>query len=311
MTDSFSLSKSSVPRLEITHRSLCGRMCDYCPQEAYRDAITLSNIKQRDLTTDLVKLILPNIPSNTIISHTGFTEPLENKYFGPIAQDFHDHEYNQLISTTLVGHSSSKQFFLENFHIFNHGITLHLPDGQGYMKGVFNEAYSGYLADLLHRIYKYNSTHEAIPITLFLIGDCLHSSIVDVVNRFTSLFPPNTFQSAKYLNTRAGNINPQDFDKKQSSHGAQNSSQNNQFYCGYRRLNRGVLLPNGDVTLCCQDYSLKCILGSLLHTSLDTIYNTIQDDPQLSSLFVSGNLSPCKDCEHYVPLTTNFTGSRT
>jgi radical SAM protein with 4Fe4S-binding SPASM domain len=81
-----------------------------------------------------------------------------------------------------------------------------------------------------------------------------------------------------------------------------------EFYCAYRRLNQGVLLPNGEVTLCCQDYKLEYILGDLKKQNLDNLYQKIQDSKVEREHFISGSFYPCTNCEHYRPLSTGFTG---
>ncbi len=44
------------------------------------------------------------------------------------------------------------------------------------------------------------------------------------------------------------------------------------FYCSRAAdLNHTVLLPNGDIVLCCMDYGLKHVLGNLLRQSYDEI----------------------------------------
>src|SRR5207247_553993 len=63
-----------------------------------------------------------------------------------------------------------------------------------------------------------------------------------------------------------------------------------------------VLLPNGDVVLCCMDYSLKHRLGNLLQQSYEDLFLS----PELARLRVE-NARPgfskctlCKSCESVV-----------
>ena len=71
--------------------------------------------------------------------------------------------------------------------------------------------------------------------------------------------------------SRAGNLFP--VDKKTSVNGCIRSSE--------YKIN--VMLPNGDVVLCCQDYGLKHRLGNLLETN----YNKLKRD---------GNYELCLSC---------------
>lgn len=143
---------------------------------------------------------------------------------------------------------------------------------------------------------------------LFLIGNDFHESVRSTVLQFESNYGVERVHRAKYLNTRAGAILPGEFRMKQTPTIRIDGAT---YHCSYKRLNRGVMLPNGDVTICSQDYKLKGILGSLLEESLNEIYHRIESDVDLRSKFLSGNLSPCNECEHYTPLGTGPTGNRT
>jgi radical SAM protein with 4Fe4S-binding SPASM domain len=63
---------------------------------------------------------------------------------------------------------------------------------------------------------------------------------------------------------------------------------------------RNVLLPNGDVVLCCMDYNLKHIIGNLLNQTYEEIF---QDKPLLDLIEVNeadgfNKCSICKSCEN-------------
>lgn len=71
----FELSRSSIPRLELTSRNGCGRLCDYCPQSdyiaEYKSLTRLEKDKVNTLSYETIKKVSKNIPESTIISHTG------------------------------------------------------------------------------------------------------------------------------------------------------------------------------------------------------------------------------------------------
>ena len=70
------------------------------------------------------------------------------------------------------------------------------------------------------------------------------------------------------------------------------------------------MLSNGLVTICCQDYGLKGILGSLFEKNLSAIYDEIENDPVKSDLFLNGKFEPCVSCEHYVPFDSPSSANR-
>ena len=62
-----------------------------------------------------------------------------------------------------------------------------------------------------------------------------------------------------------------------------------------------VLLPNGDITVCCADLNSKGVIGNVLNESLRTIYNKPQRKDMLKK-FMQGKkkeIDLCKDCETF------------
>jgi hypothetical protein len=69
-----------------------------------------------------------------------------------------------------------------------------------------------------------------------------------------------------------------------------------------RNMDGGVLLPNGDVVLCCFDYGMKHILGSLLEADLLTILRGRELARVLAGLENEEDDILCRRCEDAVPL---------
>jgi radical SAM protein with 4Fe4S-binding SPASM domain len=67
---------------------------------------------------------------------------------------------------------------------------------------------------------------------------------------------------------------------------------------------RNVLLPNGDVVLCCMDYNLKHIIGNLLKQTYDEIMNGEKLTELISMNEADGfnKCSICKSCENVTEL---------
>ncbi len=179
---------------------------------------------------------------------------------------------------------------------------MHLPDSSKLMKGKFTDEYFKYVESVFIRLFEINSKY----FHLFLIGDEFHPEITQLIERYLNNLPSDKIVKAKYLNTRNGSIDVESFGLMTSN----SVSNKGPYYCSYRRLNQGVLLPNGRISLCCQDYDLNMILGSLVGDNLLDIYNVIQNDKEMSSDFVNGNFYPCVECEHYKPLSEMLTTDR-
>ena len=182
--------------------------------------------------------------------------------------------------------------------------TLHLPDNSNLMKGRFNNDYNKFVEKVIRKLHRDN-----INFTIVLIGEDFHSSIKETIQKLTrELNIEHKIIKARHLNTRASNIQPQNFRLKQTQ---KIYSKTKNYYCSYKRLNQGVLLPNGKVAICCNDYSLEHIVGDLKKDKLENIYTTIEKDDVLRYKFIEGEFLPCKNCEHYSPLDRDNTNSRT
>ena len=96
-------------------------------------------------------------------------------------------------------------------------------------------------------------------------------------------------------NTRAGNCH----EPHRSSMGM--------FICGKLQSNPSpVVLPNGDVYLCCMDYGLKHKLGNLFQTDYDTILNSVAYQKVRKSQFKHGDDVLCHTCLFAVPVVRHL-----
>jgi len=304
--NSFALSKQNRASLEITVRVGCGRMCDYCPQELFIESFKAKSPgKTRVLTLLDLQTYIKNVRNTTLIKWTGFTEPLDAKEFPEMIEFLRESGFEQTISTTLCGNKRSVEYFITNLSKFKQ-ITLHLPDDQGLMKGKFDENYALLLETL---IQNYTSAKCKPQVDLFLIGRNWHNSIKDIIDLSlkNGVFSQENVVKAKYLNTRAGSINVNRFGLKVSGESLQKGEK---YYCSYKRLNQGVLIPDGSVILCCQDYGMVHTIGSLKNSKLDDVYNSIETDTVKRKSFETGTFLPCTSCEHYQPIGAAVTTNR-
>ena len=67
---------------------------------------------------------------------------------------------------------------------------------------------------------------------------------------------------------------------------------------------RNVLLPNGDVVLCCMDYNLKHVIGNLLTESYESIMNgeKLSEIIKINEADGFDKCSICKSCENVTEL---------
>lgn len=307
--ESIQLSKREGDSLEISVRVGCALYCDYCPQDSYvQNYSDKYQNKERVLSEETFFAAMANVPSSTLIKWTGFTEPLASPFFPRFVQHLKDKGHGQDISTTLVGNKESVEWFSNHLEYFGN-ITLHLPDDSKLMKAKVNEAYVATLDHIFSESQRLGFDEDRL--VCFLIGDNFHPDVQASMDRAKKAGGLSALQihRAQVLNTRNQNIDVEKLNignVTERHHAAEKSSKPH--YCSYRRLNQGVMLPNGHVALCCQDYNMDFVLGDLKTQSLNELYTRIENDPELLSSFRSGSFSPCNKCEHYVPVDTPFSG---
>jgi molybdenum cofactor biosynthesis enzyme MoaA len=310
--ESIELSKAEVDSLEISVKVGCGMYCDYCPQDSY-----IKNFKEnyqnqeRTLSKETFEKVFRNVPNTTLIKWTGFTEPMGIPEFPSFVEYLAKGGYTQDISTTLSGVKEAQVWFSKNVNLFNR-ITLHLPDNKKLMKCNVNELYLTVFRDTLEHAYSLGWDDDRF--VLFLIGEDFHPLVKDIIDDFLKLGKLKSVQihKAEVLNTRNSNI---ELDKLNLNNVTMREFQKQedtlnkkQYYCSYRRLNQGVLLPNGKVSLCCQDYNLDYIVGDLKTESIAELYKKIESDEGMFNDFKNGKFFPCNKCEHYVTTDHSFSG---
>ncbi len=311
---SFYMSKNEISSLEISVKVGCGLFCTYCPQdnyiEKYKKKYPTDN---KLLSIEVFEMCMKNISKNTHIKWSGFTESLDNKFFPYFCEYLKNNGYRQSISTTLKGGKGSVEWFLNNMEIFDK-VTFHLPDGDDLMKCKVDQKYIKNLKKALSGPTGngWNERENKKRMSVHLIGNRFNYDVNSVVNSFIKSGKINKSQiiKAKVLNTRNSSIGEQEINLDHISFRDESlvARTDDIYYCAYRRLNQGVLLPNGNVSLCCQDFSLEYILGNLIGETLDDLYIKIQSSKEESEYFVSGAFFPCTKCEHYKKVEESFTG---
>ena len=306
--DSFAIymSKNERMSLEISVKVGCGLMCTYCPQVDYIKSFKTNYPDEfKVLTKEMFLDCMKNVDTNVLIKWTGFTEPLYSKDFQFFCEYLYDHGYQQSISTTLKGTKNSVDWFISNAHMF-HLITLHLPDEEGLMKCKVDEEYISNFESLVS-----NPDTPLDRVSFFLIGESFEKNLEKIISKYVEdrVVDKKMVIKAKVLNTRNSSVTLDSSGLKDPKFRSMaTESTNDEFYCAYRRLNQGVLLPNGEVSLCCQDYKLEYVLGNLKTQNLGNLYRNIQNSKEEREHFLSGTFFPCTSCEHYRPLSSEFTG---
>ncbi len=283
-------SEIHVKGLEITTTVGCAMMCDYCPQDTYK-----KNGKEypRSISFDIFKKAIENVDNSHIIHWTGFSEPLHAKDFPLMAKYLSVNGYKQHISTTMYGREESKEL-MSTENIFN-SIMYHLPDNKKLMKLKVTEKYLYFLEKSIIFQSKYVKKNK---LNIMVIGDDFEPKVKELINGLLEkkIINHNQIDIRKHLVSRANQIKDFDgFRKNDNTH--QITEKDKLFYCGYGRLNKGVMLTNGSVAICCNDYSIEHNVGNLIDTNIQELYKhkrLFENDE-----FIRGHKSLCKRCEFY------------
>jgi hypothetical protein len=241
------------PTLEFTTNiaeSGCVVDCLFCPQRTLEKSYSGTRL----LTFDNYKTILNKIPRNIRIAFSGLTEPFLNKNCTDMILYAHERGHEVVVFTTGVGMTPSDVHRLKNIPFaggVNGGFVLHLPDEQRIAKHPINKNY-------IEVIKAFKEVSSQIKnFYVMCMGD-VHSSVKEY-------FP--TAHIPEFWN-RAGNLigefsmkpeMAEYIDRVKHSPKAKDPRT-----CGcYEDLYHNEILPNGDVLLCCMDYSLSTVLGNL------------------------------------------------
>ena len=275
---------SIAPTLEFTTiipEKGCVVDCVFCPQRT----LIQNYSGERRLSLDNFKRAVDKLPKEVRVTFAGFTEPWLNSDCTDMLLYAHERGHPISVFTTLVG--VSKQDIERIKHVPfagapNGGFTVHLPDQERLAKHPITKKFIEaveYLGSVSSEIQNFN---------IMSMGNEVHEAVRHV-------FPTAPTYA---MWSRAGNLIGErmlkpELQKQQFltiDHGDKHMT------CGCdERLYHNIMLPNGDVSLCCMDYGLEEICGNLFESD----YNDIIPDPyEVFKL--------CRQCENAIDVDSRF-----
>ena len=283
MREKYGIMHRDGPVMELTTMIGCPLMCTFCPQDNLRENYgeQIKYMQPMDLM-----MVLTKLPKNTRIDFSGMSEPWANPEATMMLEMALYMGFNIAIYTTLYGMTDPKRVkkALENHPNQVEVVMLHLPDANGNMKGW---KYSEEWLENLKVI-----SHLKLPCgvgAMTMDGSGLVApELQSIVGRLAG------WQG----HTRADSLNLEQIKGQSISLTPRNefalTCRSTPFY------DRNVLLPNGDVVLCCMDYDLKHIIGNLLKQTYEEIF---QSKPLLDLIAMNekpefNKCSICKSCEN-------------
>lgn len=222
------------------------------------------------MTFSTFKECLAKVPADVDIHFSGMCEPWLNPECTRMVRYAGQAGYRLNIFTSLVGMNVSDVEVLAGLSLG--AFVVHLPSSQGYEKIAIDDQYVATLRRL---------DRSGMVTAWICHSTTVHPSVRPIVGGKIRYFP---------LITRAGNIRVVKGKRPEKHPGP--------IRCA-RNLRQNVLLPNGEVLLCCMDYGMKHILGNLKENDYLSLFASKEflgvqrglDDPSLDVL--------CRRCDYF------------
>jgi hypothetical protein len=237
-----------MPCLEVTTVASCTVRCTYCPQDALKEAYPKDTAHR--LTLDTWRTCLGKVPPHVRIDFSGFVEPWLNPDCTQFLREALERGYSVGIYTTMQGMRVPEAVcqLLTDHAKQVEVLCLHLPDPGGNMTGhKDDEAWRHAL-----RCFLILRGLDAFPRFELMTMDSQGETPVVPVGRLLAFVGVDRAGSLD-----RGAVAGQPLEAPVAHH--------EPVGCSYTPwYDQNVLLPNGDVVLCCEDYGLKVKLGNLL-----------------------------------------------
>lgn len=256
-TDNFYYTKRSNPAMEITPLVGCSINCKYCPQNAFLSAYYKNNKKRKKaMSLEEFKICLNKLPKNTLIEWAGFVEPFLNSESIDMMEYANKKGYKMTLFTTLEGLSAEQLDRVLNIPFKQ--VVLHTADSKGYANIPVNEHYK----KMLKKVINATKCDGTVFVDSANCQSTPHHVVSEIVN--------GKIKIGCEMSDRAGNLENTDNMLK--------SACNKGRICCERadNIDHNVLLPDGTVVLCCNDFGMEHILGNLLQQNYDEIVKSKQ-----------------------------------
>ena len=251
-------------RLEITTHIGCPIDCMDCPQALLRSKYQ----GKIDLEFDSYVKALKKVPKSTRIDFSGMCEPFANKRCADMILHAFNEGYPLALYTTLQGATMEDYEKLKGVRY--EVVTIHLPDKDG--RSHFN------ITDEYLEVLKNWETHNY---------SC-HGRIDDRVLPYIKNRNMITF-----MHDRAGNVECREH---------RSIEPYRMLVCAtsHAAMNHNVLLPNGDVLMCCMDYGMTGRFGNLFIDDYASILNSPGANAMRETLNFGESI--CRHCANAIPI---------
>lgn len=225
----------------------CPLKCSFCPQDALRGSYGKA---AKYMSVDAFKTILAKVPGHVRIDFSGMSEPWANPDATEMLLLALQQGRTVAIYTTLHGMGGDGPdcaAIISDHRDQIEVLCLHLPDANGNMRG-----------------WKHSEEYETNLRRFLDLGPSLQQFEVMTMDRTGKVHPDLAHMGLRLHewigHTRAGNISGPAGQPVLATprHRSAVACSFTPFY------DQNVVLPNGDVVLCCYDYSVRHRIGNLL-----------------------------------------------
>lgn len=278
--------------IEFTLNIGCPNNCLYCPQKTFINKyFEKDKNRKKEMTLEDFKAILVNVPKDVDIDFAGFGEPFVNPEAIDMMEYATSNGYRVHIYSTLRELDLEKLERLKKIPISS--FIVHLPDEDGLIKLKVDDNY----LEVLRKFVSLN-----IPNTDYMVIGRIHHLIPPIINRHLESTP---------IVTRGKNIDKSKFPEHITFSELKEICipDTTKVLCNRRFSNKTkgdrptctettILLPDGTLVLCCQDWGLKHQLGNLYeNTYLEIINGPVMKRIEDSMMCKNSDYLLCRNCE--------------
>ena len=270
-----------MPAIDITTVMGCRLDCHFCPQKSLlREYKKKSNCAKSKMTLEDFSSILPQIQEGGVITFSGMSEIFQNPEASQMIKLAYEKGFRVQLFTTLMGICDEDFDALRDVRFST--VVLHIPDEEGNSKFVIDEAYLSHLKRF----------HENYDILYYSCHGTVHHLVKDIIQ--------SNIPIDRDMYNRAGVLNDTSLKTFQWK---------GEIVCtGLMSNTEGkaighipVLLPDGTLLACPNDYEMELVLGNLYKSTWEDIllsdaYARIEnalDDDAIDSI--------CRRCHRALP----------
>ena len=209
------------------------------------------------LTLEDFKTCVDKLPPDTQVHFSAFGEPQVNPAFADMVLYAHSTGRAIALYSTFVG--MTRESYLRIRDVPFKVMVFHIPDSDGNSHFTLSDEY----LDLMNLVFSDTAAGRFTIMAYSCHGAMVHPVIAEILKK--NGLPVPAGQPFDHLIDRAGNLKEKGLIHLEHPTG--------RIWCSPTGLdfNHNILLPDGTVVLCCQDFGMQHILGNLLTQSYDEI----------------------------------------